>query len=97
MGFKSKATKANKAKKEDRQPIARSMTGEQFTGHPSHIKRTRETATNANKTAESMFLRELGGESTGIVSVKSNTPNIVDKRTLADHLKDGGVMRAKSK
>ena len=97
MGFKSKATKANKAKKEERKPIARSMTGQQFTGFPSHIKRTRETATNANKTAESMFFRELEGESTGIVSVESATPSIVDKRTIADHLKRNIIMRARSK
>ena len=93
MGFKSKATKANKAKKEDRKPIERKARGEQFTGFPTHIVRTRETAANSRRTAEEMFLRGLEGESTGMAIVKSATPSVVDKRTIAEHLRDEGSMK----
>ena len=37
MGFKSKATKANKAKKEDRKPIKRAATGLKWNGVATHM------------------------------------------------------------
>ena len=36
MGFKAKATKANKAKKQDRAPIKREASGQKFGGMATH-------------------------------------------------------------
>ena len=37
MGFKSKATKENKAKKQDRKPIKRAATGLKWNGVATHM------------------------------------------------------------
>ena len=40
MGYKSKATKANKAKKEDRKPIKRAAKGYKWNGVATHMPKS---------------------------------------------------------